>query len=134
GIGAQDEPVLEGPGLALGAVAAEVLGRMGISTQRVPFDAGGEPRTAPAPQPGPLDHRDHVLGGTFERDLQRVAAALLDVLVQRRRPEGEQAAAPDVIGAETAGPDARRLAHVLPNRARSGSLRSIRRPAPLYVE
>src|SRR3989442_904191 len=60
-IGLQQVPILERPRFMLTGVADKVVFRNPVVEDLLPFDPGGEPRSAAAPQAGPLDLRDDLV-------------------------------------------------------------------------
>ena len=78
-----DQPVLEGAGLALVGVHAQVLRLVGGLGDEAPLRARGEARAAAAAQTRPLDQIDDLLGRLLQRHRQRLVPAVL--LVDRQR-------------------------------------------------
>ena len=77
--------VHERAGVALVAVADDVLGPFVVACSAAPFATGGEARTALAAQAARLDLVDDLLGGHLQGLLQALVAAAGDVVVDAQR-------------------------------------------------
>ena len=78
---AEEEAILERPGLALGGVADHVLGRARVIAEAAPLGAGREPRAAAAAQARSSELDEEVVGGRRAGLAHGVGAGGRDVIV-----------------------------------------------------
>ncbi len=92
GIGAQERPVLEGAGLAFGAVGdgVAVAECRSAREHRSPLGRGRKAGAAAAAQPGPLELVEHPGRPAGSRRGERGPAAAIDVLLDRFERSGRE--------------------------------------------
>ena len=89
--------VHERAGVALVAVADDVLGEDVVARRRAPFAPGGEARAALAAQAALLDLGDDLVGRHGECLLQALVAAARDVVVDRERVDDAHVLQHDLV-------------------------------------